>query len=244
VLGRLPRPVRPLEAFLLWIIRGCAAVVAMGEKGRQALISHGVAPERVHAIPPSIDAERFRPSSNGRRPDYDVVTVGDLLEVKRTHDLLAAVAQLRRSRPGIKLAVVGTGPLESELVARARTLGIADSVDFLGYREDVETVLARSGVFALSSRSEGLSVALCEAMACGVPAVVSDVGELRDLVHDGRNGFVVAPADVDALADRLGRLLADPDLRATLGRAAAADAHAYAGVERISSIYRDVLAVG
>lgn len=243
ILGRLSRPVRPLEALLLSVIRRCTAVVTMGEAGRSVLLARNVAPKRVHAIPPSVDLARFRPSPGEQRRDYDLVTVGDLIERKRTADLLDAVARLRKSRPLIRAAVIGVGPLEAALRLRAQALGVSDAVDFLGYRDDVEEVFHRSAVFVLPSRSEGLSIALCEAMACGLPSVVSDVGELRDLVRNGQNGFLVEPGDSEKLADCIERLLDDPELLSAAGARAAADARAFASIERISGLYRGVLAV-
>jgi glycosyltransferase involved in cell wall biosynthesis len=239
VVGSLRRPVFPLERFFLHVISSFDFVVTMGERGRRALIEHGLPPERAVAIPPSFDVERFRPS-DGRRT-YDLVTVGALIPRKRTADFLEAVARLRAERPALRASVVGSGPLDEELRALAASLGIADAVDFLGARPDVDRIYASSGVFVLPSRYEGLSVAQIEAMASGLPAVVSDVGEARDLLQDGHNGFLFPAGDVDALVERLAALLDDPELRERMGAAAARDARRHAGQERVTSLYARLL---
>ena len=118
------------------------------------------------------------------------------------------------------LLVVGDGSLSAPLRTFARRLGIDGSVRFLGVRSDVYELLAMSDVFALASLWEGLPVALLEAGACGLPAVASDVGGVREALIDGRTGFLVRPGDDEMLAARLGQLVGDAALRARFGGAA------------------------
>jgi L-malate glycosyltransferase len=240
IVSRLPRPVPALEALLIRVIRASTVVVAMGEQGRRALLARGVDPDRVVVIPPSVDERRFHPSK-AEGAQYQLVTVGELVPSKAMHDFLHAVARLRRDWPGLRAAIAGKGPLEAALRAEAEKLGVSDSVDFLGFREDIDTVYACSQIFVLPSRYEGLSVAVIEAMASGLPAVVTDVGELRDLVRDGRNGYVVPVGDLDALTERLALLLDSPEARRRLGEAAALDARALSGVAQIGESYRRIL---
>lgn len=235
VVGRLPRPIRLLEQLLFAFVRRSTAIVTMGTGARQEVVRRGIAPERVRVIPASID-ERFRPSPNGDRL-YGIVTTGSLILTKRVADIVEAVAELRRTRPALRAAVLGDGPLRPELQAHAERLGVADAIDFLGFRLDVEAVYARSSVFVLASRYEGLSNALADAMASGLPAVVSDVGEQSDLVVPERNGFLFPCGDIAALVRSVGALLDDPELRRTMGKAAAVDAQALAGREKVGVAY-------
>jgi glycosyltransferase involved in cell wall biosynthesis len=243
ILGRLPRPMPLLERLLLGVVRGCDVVAAMGEAGRTALVAHGVRPERAVVLPPAIDVDRFRPAGAATRR-YDVLTVGSLIDTKRQVDLIEAAAIVRATYPGLRLAIVGEGPLEGELREAARRRGLDGAVEFLGFREDVEGLYAAASVFALPSRYEGLSVALGEAMASGLPAVVADVGELRELVLDGENGFVVPVADPEALADRLRRLLEDGELRDAFAARAVARAREVVASARVAGLYGRILLGG
>jgi glycosyltransferase involved in cell wall biosynthesis len=212
----------------------------MGSRARDQLIGRGFDPGRVVAIPASVDEKRFRPRPS--TPRWDVVAVAELISTKRLHDLVDAAALVVRQRPDLEVAVAGTGPLRAELVERAERAGVAEHVTFLGFRDDVPELYAQARVFVLPSRSEGLSVSLLEAMASGLPAVVSDVGEARDLVDDGTNGFLYPPGDVSALSELLLRLLGDPALCRQVGARAACDAVALAGRPAIAAAYRSVLA--
>ncbi|MGN6330773.1 MAG: glycosyltransferase [Motilibacteraceae bacterium] len=118
------------------------------------------------------------------------------------------------------LVLVGLGPLEAELRSLASELGTAHRVHFLGMRDDVPRLLAAFDVFCLSSRFEGLPLSLQEAMAAGIAPVVTNAGGMPELVSDGVNGLIVAPGAVSELSEALSRVLADEDLRQTLGQAA------------------------
>ncbi len=241
ILGRLPRPLPPLEHALLAVVRRTDAVCTMGSRGRSALIAHGVDGARVHITPPAVDVGRFTPAAPDAPRAYDLLTVGELIPTKRLSDFLQIVALLRDRQPALRAAVAGVGPLRADLVAEADRRGIGDAIDFLGLRVDIQEVYRSGCVFVLTSRYEGLSVAMTEAMASGLPPVVSDVGELRDLVEDGRNGFVVGVGDVAAFAERIGELLDDDSRRAEVAAAARDAAVSHASVPKVAEIYRRIL---
>src|SRR6185369_5034897 len=113
------------------------------------------------------------------------------IEVKRVELFLRVVKLITLTVPCISAAIVGAGRLEESLKEMARSLGVARNVRFAGYQRDVVPWLKRSKVFVLTSQSEGLSLAMMEAMMCGLPCVVPDVGELGKLVDDGENGYLV-----------------------------------------------------
>lgn len=240
ILGRLPRAVPPLERGLLTVMRTSTLVGTMGNSGRERLIAEGLDPARVVCVPPSVDVGRFRPGPAGGRP-YDLVIVAALLPNKRVGDFLAVVARLRTARPGLRAAIAGDGPERERLTAEARRLGVADAVDFLGRRADIDEVYRSARVFMLTSGSEGLSIAMSEAMASGLPVVVSDVGDLGDVVHEGRGGYRVPVGDVEGFAARAGGLLDDDALWARMSAAAREDVTAHASVERMTDLYRALL---
>ena len=240
VLGRLTRPVRVLERLLLLGIRHADAVAVMGTHARRELIASGCLPDRVRVVPASVDVGRFS-VARAARPRYDVVCVSQLIPRKRLHDLLAAAAQLAVDRPELRVAIAGVGPLEEALRAEARRLGVEPVVEFLGYVADVERLYADSAVFALPSRSEGLSIAVCEAMAAGVAVVATDVGETRDAVVPGVNGELFAVGDVNALAGHIASILDDDARRERMGRAARATILELCSRERVSAINERLL---
>jgi len=166
-------------------------------------------------------------------------TVGNLTAKKDQAGLLTAFAELRREHPEAALVLIGAGPLEDQLRAQA-----GDGVVFAGSRPDVPALLPGLDVFTLSSRQEGLPVALMEAMTSGLPSVVTRVGGMPEVLDDGEQGYLVPPGDPSALAAALGRLTEDEGLRERLGAAARERAKSFdvAGAQRsIERVYERVL---
>ena len=128
---------------------------------------------------------------NGHAKVYDLILVGRLAPIKRIDLYLRAIEQVSRRLPDVTAAIVGDGALRTELEQLVEELGIGERVHFAGQQSDVEDWLSRSRIFVLTSDSEGLALSLMEAMMCGLPAVVSDVGELGELVASGTNGCLV-----------------------------------------------------
>ncbi|MEV4614626.1 glycosyltransferase [Kitasatospora sp. NPDC049258] len=166
-------------------------------------------------------------------------TVGNLTPKKDQATLLSAFARLRAEQPDTALVLIGAGPLEAQLKAQA-----GEGVVFAGSRPDVPALLAGLDVFTLSSRQEGLPVALMEAMTSGLPSVVTRVGGMPEVLDDGEQGFLVPPGDPAALAGALGRLTADEQLRRRLGAAALDRSKSFdvAGAQQaIEQVYAQVL---
>lgn len=151
-----------------------------------------------------------------------VGTVGNLTDKKAHDTLLAAFAATRARVPEAHLVIVGDGPLREKLETLASSLGVADHVTFAGSRGDVFELLPGFDVFALSSRHEGLPIALIEALASALPCVCTTVGGVPEVVVDGREGLLVPPADPEAFSSALAALLLDPDQRAEMASRAAA----------------------
>jgi glycosyltransferase involved in cell wall biosynthesis len=118
--------------------------------------------------------------------------------------------------------------------ALARELALEGRLEFLGKRSDVNQLLATTRVFMLTSRTEGVSIAMLEAMAAGTVPVVSNVGDLADVVKDGENGFLVAQEDIAAYAAAARRLLGDPNLWRRCSRRGRAYALSTSGVDAVA----------
>jgi glycosyltransferase involved in cell wall biosynthesis len=185
-----------------------------------------IAPEgKLTVVPNGIDTARFLapPDAQLRRslgiPEGAPVvgTIGRLCEVKRQDVLLKAFATLRRGVPDAHLILVGEGPLRGELERLARELGVARVTHLAGYQSQPERFLPLMNVFALTSRSEGMPLAVLEAWAAGVPVVASAVGGLPELIEQDRTGLLFPALDEDALAAAVGRLLLDRASAAAMG---------------------------
>ncbi len=148
-------------------------------------------------------------------PDGHAVigTVGRLTPVKAYHDLLAAHQHLLTQYPDVTLIIAGDGPELPRLQQLAKDLGIAEKVIFPGFVREVPDLLRLLDIFVLSSLHEGISIALLEACALGVPAVVTNVGGNPEVVHDGENGLLVPARNPVALAEACGNILQDNKLR-------------------------------
>ncbi|OGR44686.1 MAG: hypothetical protein A2X35_05100 [Elusimicrobia bacterium GWA2_61_42] len=151
-----------------------------------------------------------------------VGTVARLETVKGVEYLVRAAALLAKSVPAIKLkfVIIGGGELEGPLRALAAELGVADRVIFTGFRRDATALAAALDIYAQPSLNEAMGRAPLEAQALGLPVVVSRVCGLPDIIKEGSTGFSVKPADAQALAAGLEKLILSPDLRARMGAAA------------------------
>jgi len=217
-------PARTLQRRLL--VRAAAACIAYGSRARQYLLSLGATPGRVFVAINTVDTRFFAEATAPLRtsaPGPEILAIGDLSERKGVDLLLAAFARVAASRPESRLTLVGDGPERDALAARARDLNVAGQVRFLGYcqRADIPGHLARARCLAFPTRFDIWGLVLPEAMAAGVPCVVSvQAGAADDLIQDGVNGFRVDFTDAQLAADRLARLLDNPGLAARLGEAA------------------------
>jgi glycosyltransferase involved in cell wall biosynthesis len=203
-------------AALLRVAARARRFVALSREGAAEARDLGVPPERVALIPNGVllsdDGTPGRPAGG----DF-LLYVGWLRRAKGLDDLLEALA---RMEDRLELRLVGDGPERAALEARARTLKIADRVRFVGQVADPSPHYAGARLFALPSLGEGLSNALLEAMAFGLPVVATRIGGNVDLVEDGVNGLLVEPGDPAQLAAALTRLLRDEPLARRLGAAA------------------------
>lgn len=159
-------------------------------------------------------------------------------------ELFEAMAGLRERHPAHAL-IVGGGRRMDEVRQSAESLGLAGAVHFLGPRQDVPDLLNAMDIFVLPSHSEGVSLALLEAMAAGLPVVASAVGGLPEVVQDGDNGLLIPPRDAGALAGALERLLTDPALARRLGANARAHVREHYSLNRlgreINEIYGELV---
>lgn len=205
----------------LELLKGAARHVCISEEITREVRAAGFAEERLVSIPNGVDLSAWAgdppPAELPFGPEAEVVLfLGRLTPQKRLDVLLQAIARLAATRPALRLAVCGEGPLREDLEALSARLGIGERVAFLGVREDVLALHRAARVFALPSEGEGLPNALLEALAAGTPTVATAVAGTVDVARHEREALLVSPNDAPALAAALERLLEDPDLRARL----------------------------
>lgn len=210
----VPRP--GLERLFLEVLRRADVVMVVGTETKRYLTKNGVAADRISVMSSKIDSRRFHPVPDVRS-DYDLILTAQLIARKRVDLFLRIVADLRVRHPHIRAAILGDGPLRDDLERLANGLGIAQHVDFLGFHEDTERYYNRAKVFVLTSSAEGLSLAMLEAMACGLPAVVPAVGDLADVVQNGVTGYLIEGHDQAAFVAALSDLLEHEERRRTFG---------------------------
>ena len=185
---------------------------------------------RCRTIVNGVDTERFRPADAPLRArlraqlgfadgECLIGCVASFTPVKRHGDLLNAFARAAQRHAQLRLLLVGDGPRRAEITAQIAALGLGARVHLLGARADVENILPALDVFALASSSEGMSNALLEAQACGVPAVATSVGGNVDVIR-ADNGILVPPAAPGALAAALCDLAGDLQRRRDCGTSA------------------------
>jgi len=205
----------------------------LGWGGPVTVVRNAVALERFPAPGPA-------PCRNAAEPAVAVVAARLVTQKGHGHLLEAA-----RRLPRVRFLCAGDGPLRSDLERRAREMGVADRVTFLGHRTDIPALLHGADLAVLPSLYEGLPLSLVEAMAAARPVVATDVGGSREVVIHGVTGLLVPPGDPEALAGAIGRVASDPALAARFGaegrRRVEADFTAEAMVARVEALYARLL---
>jgi len=187
----------------------------------------GVARERLHLVPngvPGVDATSV-PTDVAKLLDLPSGTplvgfVGRLSPEKAPDAFIRMAWLVANTHPDAMFVVIGNGPRRSELERTVRAFDIAGRVHFLGERHDVRALLPSLALVALTSRAEGMPLALMEAMAAGVPVVAYAVGGIPELIEHERSGLLVAPGDTAQMAAYVEALLCDPPRRAALAACA------------------------
>jgi glycosyltransferase involved in cell wall biosynthesis len=195
-----------------------------------------------------IDTKRFSPrtADNGLRKNAPQVIgiLGHISEVKGHPEFVEAAGQISRELPHARFVVIGGETIQqglrSRLQERAEALGIADRLDFLGFRSDVADVLPALDLVVLPSHAEGFPLAVLEAMACGRPVVATDVGGVAEAVVAGVTGTLVPVGNVRVLADAVTELLRRPDALRAMGAAARERVERLFSIERFVSQVEDV----
>ena len=213
-----------------WIINSGKAqtLVVVSTSLKEKAIREGIQPKRIQVIangielPPRLEAAAatVRKELSPAQNQPLLLAVGRLVTPKGHTYLLQAVPALLTEYPDLQLVIAGEGYLRPALEAEIDSLHLERSVHLLGNRSDVPVLLQACDIFVLSSRNEGMPIALLEAMAAGAAVISTRVEGVADLICEGQNGLLVPVEDPVALAQAILHLLRNPDLRRQLGAAA------------------------
>jgi glycosyltransferase involved in cell wall biosynthesis len=244
----LPRWREKLHARL--INSGVADVlIAASTKTRQNAIDEGVRPDRIEIVPNGItpfdltliDRKRVRSNLGLKDDDLLILSVGRLVYEKGQEFLIEAMHIVGSQFPHSHLVICGEGPLRKQLEAQIERLDVSRFVKLLGQWDNVAELLAIADIFILPSRSEGLPMALLEAMAAGLPVVATRVEGIEEVVGEGKHGLLVPPANSAALAKAILQLLGNPQLRRWMSAASQQRIQEFHTTERMCKGYLQIM---
>jgi glycosyltransferase involved in cell wall biosynthesis len=231
-------------------------VLACSNAVREHLVAAGVAPRKIRVQYPPVATARFASVTDEERLNtrrelgldghFPVIAcVAGFRTEKRQEDLIRAMALIRRPFPSARLVLAGSGWYVANLRSFAEEAGVTDLVDCPGEREDVPALLANTDVFVLPSSMEPFGMSPVEAMAAGVPVVVTRTGGLAEIVTDGVDGIQVPVCDPPAIAGAIIRICSDRQLRdrlAAAGLRRASDFDETRAIEGLLGHFNDVIA--
>lgn len=235
--GKLEQPDPILTDWLLKPLSSFDQIITMGSYAKKFFQERGVK-SKINIVSGAIDTRDFFPSSGTK--DFDLIIVARLSPVKCIDLFLQIIFQLKKEFPNLTAAVVGNGPLLKDLELLSSKLGIENNVAFVGYQSNVAEWLRKTKIFVLTSSSEGLALAMMEAMTCGLPAVVTHVGDLDNLVENGVNGFLVKRRTPDEFAARIHEILIDDEKLRSFSLAASTSAQRY-HPDTVTNLWNDIM---
>lgn len=221
------------DAVLRRVFRSIDAFLAIGSRNRDYYLAMGVAPEKIHLVPYSVDNDRFISAARisgaerlgirvemGFDADIPVILYASKSIPRKYPDtLVRAVTALQARGKRLGLCMVGSGPMDAELKSLAESLGTRD-MKFRGFvnQSELPRVYAACDVFVLAAESEPWGLVVNEVMCAALPVIITpDVGCAEDLVIDGGNGRKVPAGNVDALAAAIDSIIQSPDVRRDMG---------------------------
>jgi glycosyltransferase involved in cell wall biosynthesis len=236
--GPVPQISRRQAWLVQWAGRLADVFVCVSHDSARHMAGTGLPSGRIRTLWNGIDLSRF--PFRGPSPAGPAVTVARLSPEKDIANLLRAVALVVRSTPAFRLEIAGAGPCHADLMNLASALQLGDCVRLLGEVGDIPALLARARLFILPSRTEGISLTLLEAMACGLPVVTTKVGGNPEVVLDGSTGLLVPPRDPNALARAIMQVWNNLELAHQMGRAARRRAESHFDIRRMVARYEDL----
>lgn len=225
-----------LRILIRYVLRQADHVAVVNETIKQKILELNISgmKDKIKITPNAVDLEKFNPHTLTKfREELDlnpkkpiILFVGNLVSQKGLKYLIEAKKILQTP---VEMVIVGNGPLMNELTEMVNKESISD-VHFIGARKDVHRIMPAADLFVLPSISEGFPITLLEAFACGLPAVATDVGGIKELVTRDM-GLIVKPGDAKALAEAVDEILQNPDKKLKMGKSARKKAEEYEKID-------------
>jgi len=226
--------------------------IVISKATRDKLLARRVRPERIDIVhcgfdPRVADAARAA-AARAAEPAPSIITASRLVPYKRIDLVVTALALLTDRHPDLRLRIIGQGPERERLESLARTLGVTERIEFLGFvpsHDDVMREIAKSTIFVSASQIEGFGISVVEATAVEVPFVITDMPVFREVTRDGTGGLLFESGNAEDLADKIDTLLTDEALRASCHEEAASLVDSYdwdALGDETAAVFEDVIA--
>ena len=239
LLRLLRKPSAKREALMFSVVRKMDDVIVRGNDARAFLESNQLSRSTTF-VPGSIDIERFSPTNS--EPEFDLVAVGRLVPVKRVDRMLRIMVELVRVRPRTRLDLVGDGFLRPDLEKLTDALGLRDAVRFSGKQLDVAPFLKNARALLLTSEIEGLSIAMIEASACGLPCFAPRIGDLDMILRDDLDtGVFIDPDQPRVAAESIAECLNDAQRLREMSAAARRHASEMCSVAAVATTWNRLL---
>jgi glycosyltransferase involved in cell wall biosynthesis len=233
-------------------------IVLLTDRSIEEHVSRGIGRrDKFVVISPGIDVSSYGPNPETKKHFRKELNIGEdvkvigwagrLTRIKSPQTFLEAAAIVKDRQPGVHFALLGEGELEGQLRHMAGSLGLGDSMTFLGKENGIRNFLASIDLFALTSANEGLGLVLLEAMASGLPVIATDVGGVPEVLEGGRAGLLVRPEDPLSLARCMLSLLKNKEVTRDLVRKGRDRAAVYSEentLEQYINLYRELLTNG
>jgi glycosyltransferase involved in cell wall biosynthesis len=224
-----PKKSKVVRWFVKSTLKRADLITCDAEHIQKPLIQLGANPKKISLICFGTDTQKFKPRQRDKNlrealgilDSPAIISLRRLSQIYDIESLIAAIPIVLKEFSGVKFVIAGTGPLEVKLKELAKSLGVWDSVKFVGWipnDDELSRYLASVDVYVSTSLSDaGLAASTAEAMACGLPVVITDFGDNRKWIEDGVNGFIVPLKNPKALAEKIIYLLKNKDARMVFG---------------------------
>lgn len=200
------------------IVRFSDKLIAVSKPVLMYAIDELKAPlSRVSHVPNGVDTS-FYSLNNQKRENVIITYIGRLISNKGPQYLVQAAPHIIKAHPEAQIYLVGEGPLKDRLMQQVASQRLEEHIHFLGNVSSTLPILQATTIFVRPSLTEGMSLAILEAMACGLPVVASSLGGNVEIIENGETGYLVPPADSRALAEAIGILLGNNEIATELGR--------------------------